>query len=89
MRQIAIAITLIFAAAVSGCGTIMDATYDGPRIYGGIRWDCEPEDKAHSTRVVFRILDLPFSLIFDTLMLPVSLIRALVLSGSPTSGQKR
>jgi uncharacterized protein YceK len=51
----------------SGCGTVMNRWGgEPPRVYGGVRTDCEMIGKGG---VPF-IIDLPISLVFDTLGLP-------------------
>lgn len=68
-----------------GCGSIRDITKGegGQRIYGGIRFDAEMIQSPNTTPVALGLLDFPFSLVFDTAFLPITLIFALARSGDP------
>ena len=63
---------LLLCAALSGCGSIMNFDYydGGPRVYGGVRIDaggrCWNDD-------VVGYVDLPFSFVVDTALLPIHL----------------
>lgn len=65
--------TLLVAAMVmvlSGCGSIISRTIPGQghgnQYYPGVQWDLRDSTWRYVT-----ILDLPFSLVFDTLLLPI------------------
>ena len=65
--------TLLVAAMVtvlSGCGSIISRTIPGQghgnQYYPGVQWDLRESAWRYVT-----ILDLPFSLVFDTLLLPI------------------
>ena len=61
-----IAMTLV----LSGCGSIISRTLPGQghgnQYYPGVQWDVRDSAWRYLT-----ILDLPFSLVFDTLLLPL------------------
>jgi uncharacterized protein YceK len=88
---------LVAALCTSGCGTIGDLIGDrpwvlgssGPHVLGGVRIDIH--DIGHpSWFAVFHpwiyILDLPFSLAVDGVLLPFTLVYQIV---SPESGRSR
>lgn len=65
--------TLLVAAMVmvlSGCGSIISRTIPGQghgnQYYPGVQWDLRDSAWRYVT-----ILDLPFSLVFDTPLLPI------------------
>jgi len=63
-------IALLMAVAVlSGCGTI-DNMIKGPRVYGGVKTDLRCMKGLAGAILIF---DLPFSAIFDTVLLPVTI----------------
>lgn len=81
-------LALIAAACLAGCGTILQPIGEGPAPYGGVRWDVDviraqwgtgPEEstsKSVRRRIVtypLLILDLPLSLVADTLLFPYAL----------------
>ena len=80
IRPLAAALALLVGA--SGCMSIdtqLDAGYKGPYVYSGVRKDLAimgPSFLHLSFGWVFiTLVDLPFSLVSDTLLLPVSLSR--------------
>jgi uncharacterized protein YceK len=64
-------LALISMLCLSSCGTIMNLCHE-PRVYGGVRGDLEPE-KVDLFSVPFLILDLPFSAVLDTALLPITI----------------
>ncbi|WP_407182311.1 YceK/YidQ family lipoprotein [Citrobacter europaeus] len=67
MRIVAVGIMVIF---LSGCGSIISRTIPGHgnQYYPGVQWDVRDSAWRYVT-----ILDLPFSLVFDTLLLPLDI----------------
>lgn len=67
----AVAMVLI-ACLLSGCGSIISRTIPGQgkgnQYYPGVQWDVRDSAWRYVT-----ILELPFSLVFDTLLLPVDI----------------
>lgn len=61
-------ITVLLTLCLSGCGSIISRTVPGQghQYYPGVRWDLRDTVWRYLT-----VLDMPFSLIFDTLLLPV------------------
>lgn len=67
-------IRMILVAAIAimltGCGSIISRTIPGQghgnQYYPGVKWDLRDSAWRYVT-----ILDLPFSLVFDTLLLPI------------------
>lgn len=63
-------ITVLLTLCLSGCGSIISRTVPGQgqghQYYPGVRWDLRDTAWRYLT-----VLDMPFSLIFDTLLLPV------------------
>lgn len=61
-----VAITLV----LTGCGSIISRTIPGQghgnQYYPGVQWDLRDSAWRYVT-----IIDLPFSLVFDTLLLPI------------------
>ncbi|MEA1064798.1 YceK/YidQ family lipoprotein [Apirhabdus apintestini] len=61
---------IMVALSLSGCGSIISRTLpgqgEGRQYYPGVRWDLRDTPWRYVT-----ILDLPLSLIFDTLLLPI------------------
>ncbi len=57
---------------LSGCGSIISRTIPGQghgnQYYPGVQWDVRDSAWRYVT-----ILDLPFSLVFDTLLLPIDI----------------
>ncbi|EFZ6674785.1 TPA: YceK/YidQ family lipoprotein [Shigella sonnei] len=60
----------IMVPLLSGCGSIISRTIPGQghgnQYYPGVQWDVRDSAWRYVT-----ILDLPFSLVFDTLLLPI------------------
>ena len=60
----------IMVTLLSGCGSIISRTTPGQghgnQYYPGVQWDVRDSAWRYVT-----ILDLPFSLVFDTLLLPI------------------
>lgn len=60
----------LMALMLSGCGSIISRTIPGQghgnQYYPGVQWDVRDSAWRYIT-----ILDLPFSLVFDTLLLPI------------------
>ncbi|EAM7070612.1 YceK/YidQ family lipoprotein [Salmonella enterica] len=69
MRIFAVSIMVI---TLSGCGSIISRTIPGQghgnQYYPGVQWDMRDSAWRYIT-----ILDLPFSLLFDTLLLPLDI----------------
>ncbi|WP_436875907.1 YceK/YidQ family lipoprotein [Siccibacter turicensis] len=63
---------IVIACLLSGCGSIVSRTIPGQgkgnQYYPGVQWDVRDSAWWYVT-----ILDLPFSLVFDTLLLPVDI----------------
>lgn len=64
---------LILVTAMSGCGSILnfDAYDGGPRVYGGVRLDAGGHLWSDD---VVGYVDLPFSFVVDTALLPIYLV---------------
>ncbi|EAN8914724.1 YceK/YidQ family lipoprotein [Salmonella enterica] len=62
----------IMVITLSGCGSIISRTVPGQghgnQYYPGVQWDIRDSAWRYIT-----ILDLPFSLLFDTLLLPLDI----------------
>lgn len=60
----------IMVVLLSGCGSVISRTIPGQghgnQYYPGVQWDVRDSAWRYLT-----ILDLPFSLVFDTLLLPL------------------
>lgn len=60
----------IIVVLLSGCGSVISRTIPGQghgnQYYPGVQWDVRDSAWRYLT-----ILDLPFSLVFDTLLLPL------------------
>ena len=86
-KQLPIFITLIVLVCGSGCASVINRTflysdYQG-KVYPGVRTDlkciCRPFDHTRHNKdagqyllaPLIGILDMPFSFVFDTLLLPV------------------
>ena len=81
------ALCLLLALTCSGCGTfnlLNSKKVDPPLVYGGTRLDwyaindgCCAQDRFGTQPPTYPAVDLPFSLLLDTLLLPLSLAAAL------------
>ncbi|WP_230326353.1 YceK/YidQ family lipoprotein [Citrobacter sp. Res13-Sevr-PEB04-36] len=62
----------IMVILLSGCGSIISRTIPGQghgnQYYPGVQWDVRDSAWRYVT-----VLDLPFSLVFDTLLLPLDI----------------
>ncbi|BDH46320.1 lipoprotein [Salmonella enterica subsp. enterica serovar Choleraesuis] len=67
-----ILLVAVIAFCLSGCGSIISRTVPGQghgnQYYPGVQWDLRDSSWRYLT-----VLDLPFSLIFDTLLLPIDI----------------
>ncbi len=67
-----ITLLLIATLLLCGCGSIISRTVPGQghgnQYYPGVQWDVRDSAWRWMT-----ILDLPFSLVFDTLLLPIDI----------------
>ena len=89
-------IGLLAALAVSGCATVrtLDANKPGaPVVYAGTRLDlyvinggCCPKDRFGAEAPAYPQLDLPASMLLDTLFLPLSLLTAAGVGFQATGG---
>jgi len=89
-------IGLLAALAVSGCATVrtLDANKPGaPVVYAGTRLDlyvinggCCPQDRFGAEAPTYPRLDLPGSMLLDTLFLPLSLLTAAGVGFQATGG---
>ncbi|WP_419057583.1 YceK/YidQ family lipoprotein [Kluyvera georgiana] len=63
-------LVVVMTIVLSGCGSIISRTIPGQghgnQYYPGVKWDLRDS----AWRYV-AIIDLPFSLVFDTLLLPI------------------
>jgi uncharacterized protein YceK len=75
---------LSLACVITGCGTIANhlgargqsSEYAADQLpYGGVRWDLKPWQIHDDSGGTIFVLDLPLSLVGDTLMLPIDLCR--------------
>ncbi len=61
---------MLVASLLTGCGSIISRTVSGQghgnQYYPGVQWDMRDSAWRYLT-----VLDLPFSLVFDTLLLPI------------------
>jgi len=89
-------IGLLAVLAVSGCATVrtLDANKPGaPVVYAGTRLDlyvinggCCPKDRFGAEAPAYPRLDLPGSMLLDTLFLPLSLLTAAGVGFQATGG---
>ncbi len=87
---------LLVLAQLGGCATVrtLDASKPGaPLVYAGTRLDwyvmnggCCPLDRFGAEAPAYPRLDLPGSLLLDTLLLPLSVLTALGVSFNATGG---
>src|SRR5262245_25438502 len=75
-RGLCLAIVAIVLTLLPGCGTLVDHRF-GPcpqprtaRIYGGVRQDLDALSSGSATAAAFSVVDMPFSAIADTILLP-------------------
>ncbi|RKQ38931.1 YceK/YidQ family lipoprotein [Enterobacter sp. R1(2018)] len=63
-------VVIMVACLLSGCGSIISRAVPGQghgnQYYPGVQWDVRDSAWRYIT-----VLDLPFSLVFDTLLLPI------------------
>jgi uncharacterized protein YceK len=63
-------VVIMIACVLSGCGSIISRAVPGQghgnQYYPGVQWDVRDSAWRYIT-----VLDLPFSLVFDTLLLPI------------------
>jgi len=63
-------VVIMVACTLSGCGSIISRAVPGQghgnQYYPGVQWDVRDSAWRYIT-----VLDLPFSLVFDTLLLPI------------------
>jgi len=92
MSRIVRGFAIVLLVSLPGCGTIVDSfnliernEINGPRVYGGLRFDVKgvvnPSDKGFLLFIMMAF-DAPLSLLLDTAILPVSLVNELVLHTS-------
>ena len=87
---------LLLAMAVSGCATVrtLDAAKPGaPVVYSGTRLDlyalqggCCAEDRFGAEAPIYPGLDLPGSIVLDTLFLPLSVLTVLGVGFQASGG---
>jgi len=77
-------LTLSAGALLAGCGTVHNLT-KGPEVYGGVRYDWHVFRNSDMESGAFAMWDLPFSLVLDTALLPVTAMFELIrwLTGWP------
>ncbi len=80
VRSLAI---LTAAVVISGCGTVLQIDDGhGPAIYGGIRFDVRSITKDKDVGIALMMaVDLPFSLVADTVILPWSVYNEISQGG--------
>lgn len=65
-----IIVVIVVTSVLTGCGSIISRTIPGQgqgnQYYPGVQWDMRDSAWRYLT-----VLDLPFSLVFDTLLLPI------------------
>ena len=72
-------VALGVCAIVVGCGTVGNAIWRGPLVYGGIRLDAGfVRDASEPGRKIFGVVDFPFSLVGDTVFLPITVPYTLI-----------
>ncbi|KAB5618620.1 YceK/YidQ family lipoprotein [Pseudomonas putida] len=87
---------LLLLGSLSGCATVrtLDANQPGaPVVYAGTRLDlyvmnggCCPEDRFGAKAPGYPALDLPGSMLLDTLLLPLSVLTALGVGFNASGG---
>ncbi|MBI3407122.1 MAG: YceK/YidQ family lipoprotein [Planctomycetes bacterium] len=84
-RRLGLLTAGVLSSALTGCGTLVNFK-DDPKIYGGVQFDAEmvhtikTDDKMAKSLAAVYAVDLPFSLVADTLTLPVVIPIALINS---------
>ena len=80
MRAVRILLAGIFLMSLAGCGTAHNLHQNEPAIYGGLVWDFEqiPLGFPKCDLGALAVFDIPFSLVFDTVTLPYTVLRALL-----------
>ena len=86
-RLLAIAFIACSLTSLPSCGTYLDAfsssPHDGPRAYGGVRWDFETIDFSNAGflvtiyKAIYLLVDVPLSAVADTILLPYTFPREL------------
>ena len=78
----------VLLVALPGCwmqnGTIHQGTQAyGPATYGGVRMDAVILGADHTSGAskAMAVIDLPFSFVFDTLLLPISALNEVIAGG--------
>ena len=73
---------LIAAVAISGCGTTFQGCgLFGPAIYGGVRCDILSIAQEPELAALILVVDLPFSFLADTVILPWSIYNEIKRGG--------
>lgn len=82
-KRLSLVIALLLTHTLQGCATystISEAKPGSPKVYSGTRLDLNAIQGNEQAQLKFKTLppknpalDLPFSLLFDTIMLPLSL----------------
>jgi uncharacterized protein YceK len=89
-RRLFVGLVSASAALASGCGTLLNTAHyphasGGEEIYGGVQLDyrvvAQEHQKRSATTVALALLDMPFSLVGDTLTLPYTVALAMSREG--------
>ena len=73
---------LIAAVVISGCGTTFQGSgLYGPAIYGGVRCDVLSIAQEPEVAALILVVDLPFSFVADTVILPWSIYNEIKRGG--------
>lgn len=88
LRRLALVVSCLLLAFVAGCGTLVNfekGALDNPKIYGGVQFDAEMvrtinTGDEHLVKVLSLLyaVDMPFSLLADTVTLPITLTTTLI-----------
>jgi uncharacterized protein YceK len=70
MRILATSLIALSLLGTTGCGSVISLRLGGPRVFGGVRCDCQLAYEIPFGVGLIFLLDLPFSLTFDTMVLP-------------------
>ena len=74
--------SVLFALCASGCGTTLQASgLYGPAIYGGVRCDILSIAQEPEVAALILVVDLPFSFVADTVILPWSIYNEIKRGG--------